>query len=443
MRKLSFAAPFLVAILTVVSLYQANADRLDPGQMLAPLVFSLIVAALFALIFWLCQWTARHAPWVASLFTFCFLMWSVLPWQANVFLLLLVSLFAIIYQSLNTTTATNLLSAVLILAIIVSGVMAFYGQAEASPVSASYIYKSGQPNIYFIIPDRMPGPAAMRESGINPDQAVAPFRDLGFYVNENQLSTDPYTVDYEGEVHTTRTMRFLASVLNDGAVIPMDISYKDCRGMIKNNNLFTRLHSKGYKVVNVASWFSETAKFPEADENLTYENVGFLERLFQDELSVAYFERTVLNGLNFRVFESDNMQRDVETGRFVWQVFNIDAIASRGRTSTFVFAHILAPHEPYIFSDTRLSIPEQYNQSIEGVLARLVGMARQIRNHDPTAIIVIQSDEGMAYRKPIELNYELSPVQWSGVFTAWYIPGFEGDFDSIKHTEILLYAVPR
>jgi hypothetical protein len=231
-------------------------------------------------------------------------------------------------------------------------------------------------------------------------------------------------------------MRFFASVLNGGQAIPMGIPYRDCRAMIKDNTAFRQLHADGYRIVNVASWFAETSNFPDA-KNLTYSDVSFLERLFQDELSVAYFERTILAGLNLRVWESEGAIRQVETGRLMWQRWEILQQPKTANSSTLVIAHLLFPHEPYIYADPADTIPAQYETNIRAALTFLTDLAGTIRAADPTAVIIIQSDEGMAYRKPIELNNDLSPVQWNGVFTAWYLQGYGESLDAIRHTDIL------
>lgn len=444
-RKLSFTTPFLVAIFSVVSLYAANADRLPPGQMVVPLIFGLLIAGLFLLLFWLLKWTAHAAPLYAIFYTGVFLFWNIVPWQVNV-LGMAVALLPLVFKNkTHTTYSTLYVGLVLAIAIVASGVQAGIkdvGKVESLTVGDSYITVAGQRNIYFIIPDRLPSPAAMREAGIDPDQAIADLRSLGFYVDEDKLSTDPYTIGYEGPVHTTRTMRYLASVLNGGASIPIDIGYQDCRTMIRDNALFTWLHSRGYKIVNVASWFAETAEFPDADSNLRYEDVTLMERLFQDELTTAYYERTILYGLNLRVLEADSLQRRVEAGRLVWQGQQITGIAESGQTSVFTFAHLMAPHEPFVYADKGLSIPEQYYANIRYVLGYLTDLAARIRAADPSAIIIIQADEGMAYRKPVELNRDLSAVQWSGVFSAWYIPNYTGkDLDQVRHTDILALVI--
>lgn len=452
MRKLLYAAPFLVALFSIVTLYQANAERLDPGQMIAPALFGLLVAGVFLLLFWLLKWTAPAAPFIAAIFTGVFLLWHIAPWPVSI-LILVATLIVGIGSKRHVAAGTILLNILLVSAILVSGVLA--GITEAGKTDSS---RSGGPskdrvdkaNIYFIVPDRLPSPAAMREAGIDPDKYLTSLRDLNFYVKEDQVSEDWYEAGMRDtfyvettpvKIHTTRTMRYFASVLNGGADIPLDIEYQACRTMIRDNALFTWLHDKGFTIINIPSWFSETARFTDEDLSYPFMDVNLYERVFRDELGEAYFSRTILAGLNFRVLESFGSQVKVEKARLRWQAQKIAEISAAGPQANFVIAHLTLPHEPYVFADPDDSIPDQYYANIQSALLYLDELAGLIRKQDPTATIIIQSDEGMAYRKPIELNFDLSPVQWSGVFTAWYMPGFTGELDNIKHTEILNIVV--
>lgn len=445
-KKLAYMAPILVAIFSVVTLYEANAERLAPGSMIMPAIMGLGIAGLFMLIFWLGKLTAPVWPLAALVYTGVILLWHINPIPLDIVLLVLplILVLPVVSRRYNiraiSTYSSSFISTVLIIAILVSGVMAgitVAGKDSGETNTGPTVYAPGQANIYFIVPDRFPSPAAMRESGIDPDAFVTAMRDLGFYVNEDQLSADPYYVDWPDRIYTTRTMRYFASVLNGGAIIPMDIPYKDCREMILNNAVFTWLHGQGYSISNVPSWFTETIFFTDQDESYIFKDVTLLERFFQNELGEAYFSRTILNGFNFRSMESWGSQKQVEIARLDYQYQNIIDIAKSGVDSTFVISHILFPHEPYVYGDPKDTIPEQYCANIRAAMSYIYKLADHIRTADPTAIIIIQADEGMAYRTPKDLNYELSPVQWSGVLTAWYIPDYSGDLDLVKHTDIL------
>jgi hypothetical protein len=114
----------------------------------------------------------------------------------------------------------------------------------------------------------------------------------------------------------------------------------------------------------------------------------------------------------------------------------------------FVMTHLMLPHEPSVWAADgelqykNLPQPELYLQQIRFTCDYLNSLVNDILAADPSAIIIIQSDEGMAYRKPVELNYDLTQVQWNGVFTAWRLPDPDIDaLSQLKHTEILKYVL--
>lgn len=448
MKKLIWALPFLVAILTVTSLYAANAERLDPGQMWIPLGLGIVVSGIFLLLFWLLKWTSHAAPFVAAVFTLCFLIWNEAPvWIMGI--LLVLALLVGIRKKLHPVAhrASAVLALTMTIAIPVSLIMGMVLHiSDPGKVEGSFSPMPGQPNIYFIVPDRMPSPAAMLESGIDPGDTVRDLQDLGFFVPEDLESQDPYVAGMRGsfyvgttevKIHTTRTMRFFASVLNGGEEVPLGISYAAARSLINQGTIFDLLHDRGYTVTNVASWFNETAGITSADRTLKFTDVGLLERLTADELSVAYFSRTMLAGLNFRVWESDASQFKVESARHNWQAESLVDLARSGQTSQFIMAHIMLPHEPFIYTIARNRM-DQYKDQIRYSLLYLDSLATRIHEADPNAVIIIQSDEGMAFRKPADLNDTLSPRQWNGVFAGWYFPDQPPDLGNISRiTEIL------
>lgn len=450
MKRLANFAPLLVAVFTVTSLYAANAARLEWSQMLMPLILALTLAGLFMLIFWLCPFTSRYWQFAATTFTMCALLW----YMAGAVLcsILMAATIAAIFLKKRTIYLKHgafLIAASTLFATVITLCMSGYStlqnvtNVQAQPYTLNTA-ADNSPNIYFIVPDRMPSPVAMRQAGIYPDSFVAAMRELGFYVPENNMSRDTYTPTYEGKVYTTRTMRFFASALNLGVDIPMDISYKDCLSMIKYPSVFEALHEKGYIVANVASWFAETKNMPTADFNETYPDASLLEKFYENELAAQYWERTILKGLNFRYYEQGITKGRIDRARHLWQRNHIVGWATNPDSGNFIMSHILLPHEPFVWSgdgeplDTGLPQPEQYYEQIRFAMMYLENMAKLILKYDPNAIIIIQSDEGMAYHKPAELNYSLTPEQWNGVFTAWRIPGADtNELENLRHTEIV------
>jgi protein associated with RNAse G/E len=444
MKRLSWFSPALVAVFTVSSLYAANAERLPWTQIFIPLVLALLVSGLFLLLFWLLRWTTKSAPFVALVFTAIYLLWQIIPVNFSV-VLMIGTLGIVFYKNINARYIAEGISVIAIFAILISTGQAVITNVQKTNIDElnQYMQVPGQPNIYFIIPDRMPSPAAMRESGIDCDAFVASLRTLGFYVNENQMSYDTYTPDFKGKIYTTRTMRYLASVLNFGKDIPIDVPYKTMSNDVHYNAVFDWLHEKGYTVNNVASWFAETSHLPTADNNYNFTDISLLEKAFQNEFSSTYFNRTIMAGLNFRLLEPSSITARVETARHAWQMQTIEDIALSGATSQFTFAHILLPHQPFVYAVSGSeTIPEKYYDNIRYAMTYITQLVTFIRHHDPTAYVMVQADEGMAYASPVSLDKTLSPTQWNGVMTAWYFPdGYNGNLNDITHTQILDFVL--
>jgi hypothetical protein len=446
MKKLSFLSPILVSILTVTTLYAANAYRLEWSQIWIPLLMGLIVSLLFMFIFWLNPFTSKQMPFIASIFTLAALLFYIPhPAIAGV---LMAGAVVIMWRIKHLQKATIFISVIALFGIVVSSGQALFinhGEVKAQQSGISMSEKI-QPNIYFIVPDRMPNIVGIREFNINPDNFIAEMSGMGFYINPSQMSQDEYTPYSQVKPESTRTMRYFASVLNGGADIPLTIKYQECRKLIQQPELFNTLHEKGYYIVNIASWFTETKSLP-VDFTMKYQDIGFMERVFDSELSVAYWQRTIFNGINFRFLQSDDSMGQVERGRTVWQAEELKAWSSPDVPGQkFVICHILMPHEPYVF-DTNggpvidyLSDTDKYRGQLEYALKYLADIAKSIIENDPGAIIIMQSDEGCAFQKPVELNYSLTQNQWNGVLTAWRIPGKDG-YQSLKHTEIAGYLI--
>jgi hypothetical protein len=394
-------------------------------------------------------------PVIASVFTLVTLMFFVVTPIGSLIVIVLTVALSLIF-SRYAPAANQVIGVVVSIGILTSLVGCIINGrviVEAKPqFVAGFTLPTANtnPNIYFIVPDRMPSPDAMRESGIDPSDMVAKLRALGFYVKEDQLSHDSYLPDMPTkDITTTRTMRFFASVLNGGIDVPLNMEYKTVRAMINDPEMIARLRRIGYTATNVGSWFQETKDIAAMDTNLKYRVTSFVERLFQDELSIAFWERTVLSGFNFRRLESSTYQGNLERGRIEWTLFSIWDYVEKPNTSQFVMAHVLMPHEPFIYNadgqpqeDDSLSQVEKYYQQIEYASHWIVTIAQLIRERDPSAIVIIQSDEGMGYRKPTALNFTLTPVQWNGVLTAWYAPNVcQSCLPTLKHTEILRYVV--
>lgn len=443
---MKYLPSILTGVFTVTSLYAANAARISISDIWIPFVAAILIGAFFTLLFSLNKWTAKSAPFIASIWTAVFLLWNLVSPAVSV-VFLVMSIF--IGVKFNTRQTVKYIGIGAIFAIYFTfGQIAWVGAQNLkfdTNEPATYITPQGKPNIYFIVPDRMPGIDAMKETGIATAELEDGLSNLGFYIKPDQQSHDPYTATTTEKLGTTRTMRFFASVLNDGMEIPIYIRYKDCKKLIQNPAVAVDLHYLGYTFINIEAWFAETAGI-NADVKLRFDKMNLFDRIFTGEFNTAFWERTVIAGLNFKKLLPAGAIVQNEQARQLWQAETLKEYSMKDGQN-FVMAHILLPHEPFVWTAdgqpqyAKLPDTELYKAQIEFTQGYLLDLAQSIRENDPTGIIIIQADEGMAYRDA-ELSKQLSPSQWNGVLTAWYIPNAcYSCLEKMDHTKILNYVL--
>lgn len=446
-----YLPPVLTAIFCTISLYAANAERLSFGDIWIVMLISAAIGLLSAVIFSLNKWTSKNMPLIASIFTAAVLLWYVITPLAACIIVIGGLAVGIFVKKLPNLVKP--LFVALSLAVLVSTGQAVFinANSQSDTTKTEITSTETRPNIYFIVPDRMPSIDAMKEIGLDVGNFKWELISKGFYFVDNQMSNDQYRAIDPQKVETTRTMRYFASVLNNGQEIPLNIPYKTAMQMIKNPEITSKLHELGYSFYNVGSWFTETKSINNADYNLQMKNQTSWEYVFTGEFNEAFWERTILRGLNFRAWMRSGSLNQTEALRHVWQAMTVTEI-SKTPGQKFVMAHLILPHEPYCWdADGKLQYEsndpvKEYLAQIQFTCGYLVSLVENIQSNDPGAIIIIQSDEGMAYRKPVELNYSLTPTQWNGVLSAWGIPNWvkpidKAELDALKHIEILKYIL--
>jgi sulfatase-like protein len=135
------------------------------------------------------------------------------------------------------------------------------------------------------------------------------------------------------------------------------------------------------------------------------------------------------------------------------QMSSLKSIASRSDKSqpNFTFAHVLAPHPPYVFNqdgsspgydneanDNGVDEKVKYTNELTYVNKRIKDLIGYIRQRSPNAVIFIQADEGpypKQFRGEIEADHYYDPRNLSlpemkqkfGIMASYYMPGVETD----------------
>jgi hypothetical protein len=281
--------------------------------------------------------------------------------------------------------------------------------------------RSDQRDIYYFIFDRYGGQDALTPLGFDNSEFL------------NGLATDGFYVASKSRVNYPKTLLSLASSLNmtyldvlTREVGPDTDDQGPARELVKRHAVGRFLKSKGYRYIQVGSWWGVTSESPLADLNL---KLGGLS-----EFSSALVETTPLFPVGPAISEELDFRRR-EYNRTLLQFENV-ARMREIPGPTFVFAHILVPHGPYVFDSNGRYLSEDVansrsfrrnyldqlefvNQKIEELVDVLLSGPEA---EDP--IIILQSDEGPG-DAPGDWD-RASPNAWRRkfpIFNAYHLPG--------------------
>lgn len=458
--------PFLTVTALTVSTFAMNSHTLSWGQLPVP----LLVCFAFSLVFWVqyfaVPFTRKSAGFLASLWAGVMLVWNLFPelppkftpvMLAGIIPALLIGigtfLTAIYYKQINK--ALPAVSVVLSISIVVSlGISALQiglrptQTAQATPVIA----QTDLPDIYFIVPDRFASPQALEESGLDCSDFVLALEARGFYVRPDAMSDSEQTPE---DTQSSRTLHYMASVLNFGVDIDDSYSYRKLSSMVRSSQVGIVVKDLGYTYHHIGSWYPETALDPNADYNYIYEGNTPMSYLYSDLFSTAIIDRSILRRLTLAG------KSITERDRHLFQLQTIkDIAASQDPSPKFVFAHLTLPHEPFVWAangsipvtDDKTQMQLYLDQVVftEGYLLDMIdniilynlysSSNKYNNNRRSNSIVIIQSDEGIIFPQSKEETEALSPTQYNGVLTAWKIPDTEG-LDNINTRGILKYII--
>ena len=253
-----------------------------------------------------------------------------------------------------------------------------------------------QPDIYYLIFDRYTSAAALRKYfSIDTAEMQKFLEDQKFYIaadsHANYLKTGH-------SLASTFQMNYLRMPEDEKARKSSD--WAPIHRMLRNHQVGNLFKAAGYKYVQIGSWWAPTQVNPGADVNPQF---GF------GEFSTIYLRDAGLYPLANLIAPDSHYTSSLrwdsgQCQRIPWQVEQIKKAAS-GQQPTFVFAHILLPHEPFVFDRDGRCLTEKES----GQRGRLKGYVDQVHyantvikdlvtslqaRSSKQPVIIIQGDEG-------------------------------------------------
>lgn len=320
----------------------------------------------------------------------------------------------------------------------------FFPQEKKATEKKTPINQS-DPDIYYIIFDRYAGPKATTEQYSFDNSEIYNFlTDRGFYVASESASNYPKTFLSFASSLNMEYVDYLTKQTNGGASSDETI----VTPLIRNNKIMKFLKDRGYTYVQVGSWWQPTATNPNADILFVSPKGGYP---LVDEFTTGYLNQTIASSLFEKLFHDPI---DVSTDPWnnnhrqkMFYGFGIFPEVIKVPGPKFVFAHILAPHDPFVVNKDCEPIPEtevrthdhvyNYLEQMQCVNTNMEKIVDQIQKGSKTPpIIIVQSDEG-----PFPMKKQIDSKQsWSKatdeqlaekfpIMNAYYLPNSSASAD--------------
>jgi hypothetical protein len=337
--------------------------------------------------------------------------------------------------------ATQLANAVGLLLVIYNlvGIGAFViGQAGntigQAPAEVPVGVASRKPDIYYLVFDRYANEQTLRE--------LYDFDNRAFLA---ELEARGFTVAHDSWANYGGTALSMVSSLSldylDSAELQASnpSTYGPIHAALRGHLAVpSTLKGLGYEYVHIGNWWEPGTRNVDADRVLLFRQ--------ESEFAIALFETTALTLLNLVGTQSDDPEvLEQPNANRAHTLFEFEQVASSVAFEgpTYVFAHFLVPHPPYVFNaDGSQSAPEEvaergarasYIEQLRWTNQRLLELLDQLLAGPPDEdpVIILQADEG-----PYPPRYEANQdgFQWSearaeevqekfGILNAYYLPG--------------------
>ena len=290
------------------------------------------------------------------------------------------------------------------------------------------------PDIYYIILDGYASLSTLKE--------IYGYDNQGFF---DYLEDKGFCIPNRSKCNYIRTFLSMVSSLNieyiDSAIAMEPDGPKILCQMLEDNRVMHFLKERGYKFVNFRSGCALTDYNKYADLNIHCGKLNEFLMILIRTTMIRPFERYFLGSLRERTLRTFSELAEIQ--------HSIDS-------PMFVFAHILAPHPPYLFGPNGESIkgtklkltPAQLWKDKKGYLGQLIFINKKVEllvakilsEVETSPIIILQADHG-----PGSLEVEMKEMgTWeqlskemlkekTEILNAYYLPGNGKNFlyDSI------------
>ncbi len=472
-KSLSFLlTPILVSVFPILSFYVNNMSELAPVFLEKPLLYSVVASIILTLILYAIIKDKYKSALIATTAIFIFFSYGHLSKYLNTRLfipmpngavlgpdkimipLILVLFPLFVYKTLKSTRNLKpyikFLNITLILLITYLGIKIIvsekYTPQYSTTTSKSTLNtqtKHDTPDIYYIILDGY-ARSDVLESVYNYDNSefIDSLKEMGFFVAKEARSNYAHTYL---SLPSTLNMTYLDSLPEKYG---KDSESKSAAlGMLHSNLVTQKLKDYGYTTINFASGWEGTDEHYIADIN--YNEKRILEVIGVDivtnETNMVFLQTTIFSPFIKEVWG------DVLRGKILYTFERLPDLPYLD-VKKFTFAHILAPHPPYVFQASGKAVKNPQLDMMGGIfedkesyIDQLTYISDQIEptlkkiisNSNNPPIIILQSDHGPAsiLKHPFTWSEPYDPEgvnERMSILYAVYLP--DKDYDNFNQT---------
>jgi hypothetical protein len=476
LTKATLMHPILLATFPPLFVYSINVDRIRPRAVVGPIVVILLATLVLWLLVTVVLRDARRAAMILSLFLLLFFSFGIcylelvgvlagvsasisagLPaalltvWS----FLFALGTYAFVKTERNVQDLMSIVTVVAGCLVVTCLIQIGIRQQRAPQVEPGDLYATeleagstastdvdSLPDIYYIILDGYARSDVL--------QQVYDLDNRGFL---ESLEARGFYVGSESRANYCQTLLSLASSLNlnylDGLVDRVGAEYSGTGPaveMIRDNIVVQLLKQRGYRVVAFASGYSGT--------ELKTADVYLAPRRYPDEFQVSLINMTPIPFIAQPFSDMYDWHRE----RILY-TFEHMADAAELDGPTFVFAHIVAPHPPFVFGRNGEEMDPEYQfvlhdgshlvgnrgftqeDYVQGYREQLLFINTKVTaavdailsRSDRPAIIVLQGDHGPGSMLDWQSAERSNLEERFSILNAYYLPGDreEGLYDQI------------
>lgn len=267
-----------------------------------------------------------------------------------------------------------------------------------------------KPDIYYIVLDRYTNNKVLnKQFNFDNSKFTSYLKNNNFFVNEQANSNYPYTTMSISSTLNAQYTNELVAPFKNNEVQSRTLYHN----LIRQSSVVKALKKEGYKYHAIGSGYGATNKAPLAEIDYMYEFqldlAGTKKRLRGVEMlefkKSIYYRFAQVPGASWWPLKSVESGHVEEVRKQLNYLDELAATEEQG--GRFIFAHILVPHEPFVFNgdgsltsypgtgSTGRPVKEKYTEQLKFINAQLQELIDKIHDRSgKKAVVILNSDEG-------------------------------------------------